>query len=1744
MRRQEPTTALDHSPSNPRSIEAALRQCPEVDDCAVLLRTRTTGETSLVAYVVPAGDFRPEQLQAALETQLGYSPSGLVFVPLDRLPMGPDGQWEASAVEQVPVVSPALAERWEEKLKSLPEIEDVAVVSLDRGEPLPPLHLSDLLIRKQASIPKGAPQPKPELKADPKAASSRPAISEAPSLQCGDTWPTTLLEVLRRAVKTHPQNGVIYQRADGSELVQNYPQLQEDAERVLAGLRRLGLRAGDKVIFQFHKNEDFIPALWGCLLGGIVPIPIAIAPTYEQLNSTISKVHNAWLMFDRPCILTGGEIAGDLRGMARLLPMEGLRVETIESLRAAAPDADWHAAEPGDLALLSLTSGSTGMPKGVILTHRNLLHMSAATIECNRFTDQDVTLNWMPLDHVGSISFMSFMAVCLGARQVHALTGTVLQNPFLWLDWIQRYRASISWAPNFAFGLLNEKASEIGERKWDLSSMRFLVSAGEAVVAKTARRFLRLFAAHGLAPDSIVPAFGMSETCSGISWSDSFSLSTSSDEDIFVDVGPPIPGVTFRIVDDAGRIVNEEEVGHLELRGPSVTSGYYENPKANAETFTPDGWFRTGDLGFLKNGRLTLTGRGKDVIIINGVNFFSHEIEAVVEELEGVEVSFTAACAVRAAESPEDALAIFFHTPLSEDEELRRLLQEVRGKVVRTIGINPSFLIPLEKKAVPKTEIGKIQRSKLREQFERGEFTALLKRIDLLSGNANTIPDWFFRKVWVRKESSAPAREIRSKTVLLLANETSLARLLCERVHAVDGVCVLVEQGAEFQKKDGTHYRVNPQDRDHYRQLLESLARDNLQPDEVVHAWTYEVPAAKAPGQDGDNVSAEQALTGLLFLFQALHGRPAQTEPINLFVVSSQSQAVDVDDEVLPAHAALPGLVKAMSLEAPGLRCRHLDLRGEDVAQDTAKLVREANQPGDAEVAFRKGQRYVPRLEKVAWTQEHKQAVPFERGGVYVISGGLGGIGVEIAHFLLEQYEARLLLLGRSPLPDRTTWDVQLQKKDATAERLKNYLTLEKLGGAVDYAAVDLLNAGQVQQALAGVLEKWKGKLSGVIHLAGHYHDRLLEQENPESLREMLRPKTTGAQVLHRLIEGAPDALFLAFSSAATVFTGARMGAYVAANRYLEAFCHEQRRAGRRSYCFSWTTWDQVGMSRGAQGQELLRARGILGITADQGLHSLEVGLQGLPSTIFVGLDAGNPHVKRFLAGPVESRRHLHAYFTTNHVAVPWDRWKSLKMQDDYGVASGCLFHRIKELPRREDGSVDRQQLVRLGARADRPGTERVAPRTPLETELAGLWQGILSLGEIGVEDNFFELGGHSLLATQLISRIRDRMGIEVPLQALFESPTVAGLARKMEAGGEGQQSRQWPALAPATRDGDLPLSFAQQRLWFLEQLEHGQVQASPYNTAVAFKIEGSLDVGSLEKAFGEIGRRHEALRTAFPSVDGQPRQMIASDCAVVLRQVSLGHLPEAEREGAAVRLINREAQRPFELANGPLWRSVLLAMKPNDHRLVVVLHHIISDGWSLGVLNRELAALYESFKAGECSPLEELPVQYADFAVWQRQWLQPAVLARQVEFWKNELADVPTLLELPTDRPRPPVQSYRGAHVRVLLIKGAVGRSESPEPTGRGDGVHDGDGSFPGLALPVQPAGKIHRQHRGRQSESAGDGAVDRMPDQPAAPACGDGREDDVPRVAGTGEGTGRASLRASGSAVRTASRRDGGGT
>jgi amino acid adenylation domain-containing protein len=373
----------------------------------------------------------------------------------------------------------------------------------------------------------------------------------------------------------------------------------------------------------------------------------------------------------------------------------------------------------------------------------------------------------------------------------------------------------------------------------------------------------------------------------------------------------------------------------------------------------------------------------------------------------------------------------------------------------------------------------------------------------------------------------------------------------------------------------------------------------------------------------------------------------------------------------------------------------------------------------------------------------------------------------------------------------------------------------------------------------------------------------------------------------------------------------------------------------------------------------------------------------------------------------------------------------------DYMVPAA--FVGLAEIPLTPNKKVDRRALPAPDYSPDYSNGQAAGlatPRTPVEELLVGIWSQVLRLPSVGIHDDFFALGGHSLLATQVISRIRQVLNIELPVRILFECLTIESMARRLD--GMVESSVQAPPIVTVERSGKLPLSFAQQRLWFLDQLEPGN---SFYNVGRALRLRGPLDIKALTAAINHIILRHESLRTAFEADEGNPYQRILNHAPSELPLIDLREFPVELRQEKADELAAGEVKQPFDLTKGPFLRTKLIRVDDDDHVLILTMHHIAADEWSLAILFRELSSLYNAFTKEKSSSLRELSTQYADYAAWQRQWLQGEDLEKLISYWREQLDGAPTILNLPTDKPRPAVQSFRGAYEEFEMSRELLDR-------------------------------------------------------------------------------------------------------
>ncbi|MDI3422096.1 non-ribosomal peptide synthetase [Streptomyces luteolus] len=538
-------------------------------------------------------------------------------------------------------------------------------------------------------------------------------------------------DLLTTAAAHHPTHGLRYCLTDDvtDSRLQSYPELLDEARRILAGLRAGGAEPGRKIALLLERPDEFLPVFWACLLGGMTACPL-VPIRGDQERWTAQLLHVKTLL-DDPLLVTTERLRDELPEVA------GLEVTGLKDLRAHAGDLDpgqVPLGEPGpeDVALLVLTSGSTGNSKAVMLTHANLLASMAAKAEVQQLGPTDITLNWISYDHVAALLEAHLLPLSVGATQLQTSPDLILGDPVRFLQLIDAHRVTMTFTPNFLLGLINQALAQLpGNLPLDLSSLRHIISGGEANVVGTGVAFLDKLAVYGLDRRVLWPAFGMTETCAGSIYNREFPERDLTAE--FAAVGRPVTGLALRVTESgSGRVLADGEVGEVELRGPMVTGGYFNNAQATAEAFTADGWFRTGDLGRVVDGRLTLVGRSKDSIIVNGVNYFSHELEALLEELDGVRTSYVAAFPTRPQGSDTEQLVVAFASTLDEGDEagLHRLLIALRNSVVMAWGFRPTVLLPLPVEAFPKTSLGKIQRSLMRRRLEAGEYADRQSAVD------------------------------------------------------------------------------------------------------------------------------------------------------------------------------------------------------------------------------------------------------------------------------------------------------------------------------------------------------------------------------------------------------------------------------------------------------------------------------------------------------------------------------------------------------------------------------------------------------------------------------------------------------------------------------------------------------------------------------------------------------------------------------------------------------------------------------------------------------------------------------------------------------------------------------------------------------------------------------------------------------------------------------------------------------
>ena len=565
------------------------------------------------------------------------------------------------------------------------------------------------------------------------------------------TTNATTLQELIEANRKH-SGKITYLEGEHDAHDVSYEELHARALGILHHLQRLGARRGDKLILFLGSNEQFIDAFWAALLGGIVPVPVALGISDEHRHKLLRiarKLGKPFIYTERRSLDRIGAFAAQA---GESETYEGLRSRAflVDDLTDIARAGQVHQARPDDVAFIQFSSGSTSEPKGVVLTHGNIVANARGVIEAARFSPDDISLSWMPLTH--DMGLIGFHLIMFHAR-VHAHlmpTELFIRRPLLWLTLASRIRASILCSPNFGYKHYLKVLGDRPVEGLDLASVKLIFNGAEPISVELCEEFLARLAPAGLARNAMYPVYGLAEASLAVSFPppgapmrtialNRHRLGVGSTVELIdkgardavqlVSEGRAIPYCSVRVADDEDRPLPDGQVGHLHMRGENVTRGYFENPEANAAAFTADGWLRTGDLALTHQGDLYVSGRAKEIIFVNGQNYYPHDLEAVVQRIEGLELGKVVAAGVRppGAEAEQLVLFILHRGPV---EDFLPLATRAARLINEQTGLEVAEVVPV--KRIPKTTSGKIQRHLLEQSHVEGEFDPELRELAAL----------------------------------------------------------------------------------------------------------------------------------------------------------------------------------------------------------------------------------------------------------------------------------------------------------------------------------------------------------------------------------------------------------------------------------------------------------------------------------------------------------------------------------------------------------------------------------------------------------------------------------------------------------------------------------------------------------------------------------------------------------------------------------------------------------------------------------------------------------------------------------------------------------------------------------------------------------------------------------------------------------------------------------------------------
>ncbi|BCJ96172.1 hypothetical protein acsn021_37410 [Anaerocolumna cellulosilytica] len=843
----------------------------------------------------------------------------------------------------------------------------------------------------------------------------------------------------------------------------------------------------------------------------------------------------------------------------------------------------------------------------------------------------------------------------------------------------------------------------------------------------------------------------------------------------------------------------------------------------------------------------------------------------------------------------------------------------------------------------------------------------------------NDISKWFYYVAWKNEKLNITFDNNKSNYIVFSDN-LGIGDAIIKKLQANGNRTIVVNIGSGFLREGNGKYYINPQSPHEYELLFTELSENGLLPDKAIHLWNLSNTVKHEVNVERIQKAQVTGFYSLLYIIQAL-AKTIVSDKFDIKVITNNMFDVVGEDLYHPEKATLKGICCIAPQENPNITCSCLDIPidyelypGGKTLNDT--LYQEiSSQYSSAITAYRGRKRWIPVFESLVMDKkvENIKATKLKQNGIYLITGGLGKIGIALGEYLARNYKAKLILTGRTQFPARDQWDIWIDKygkKDGITQKIQKIRDFEAAGAEVLIFSADSSNKEEMANVLS-ISEKAFGLLNGVIHAAGitEQHE-VIESLEPEACEKHFASKVYSLAVLENILKNRKLDFCVLMSSISSILGGLGMSAYAAGNAFMDAFVHYQNYSSKTQWiCINWDGWNLGSKEM---------------IAWETSISDLEINIEEGIRVFEKALLLGEEHII-ISTGELQSRQK---------------QWQINRHYENKAAPSNeVMFDVLQSRPNFKNSYI--------------------SPRNYIEGEIFLIWQKYLKYERIGIDDDFFELGGNSLKAISVISAIHKSFNKKIGLSQFLKNPTIRQVADFLN----NQNQSLWEPVKTSEIKEYYPLSSNQKRMYISSNIN---TTSTNYNLPFVLQLIGVIDKDRIETCFQVLVKRHESLRTAFVLVDNTPVQKIVENVPFKLEysEITTGDENTGKIYDEIYRFI-----RPFDLSNSPLIRANLVKIEENDHYLMIDIHHIISDGVSIQILMDEFMALYEG------KELPELKFQYRDYSEWQQQrgntW---DIYGNQESFWLNEFAKGVPLSNIPTDFERPKIPSFEGEQLYFEL--------------------------------------------------------------------------------------------------------------